>query len=333
MTNTRCSALEAHCRRVDVLAQQLAARLGWNEAGLRALSESARSHHVCFPTPELLKRLIQGVWGGPQPSAASAGIAPVAGEMARLLELSCLFVERWEYAHFEPVTYGQVVEEMRRLAEDGFFEAGHVDVLGALPLATPAEVLEIARGARFGLCDGLLTPSLLRPLFEGARGEALWQHSLEVARTSQAIAHLSGRVPPDDAYRAGLLHDVGRLAIAALGSDVPARHDRLLEQQVECVFADLLLCGTDHAATGAEILRRWRVAPHIVEAVECHHQPECSEGALASALSLAEHWSGSQEDLPSLARIRFALDKLGLQPQDTRRLAVPDNSNREPIPH
>lgn len=237
--------------------------------------------------------------------------------MERLVELSCLFVERWEYAPFEPVTFEDVVEEMGRLAADGFFEASHVRILRNLPGVDLGQIREIA--ARLRAPRGNMPPlEAIAAVFGAARAEGLWRHSLEVAHTAKTIAALSGRAVPDDAFLAGLLHDVGRLAMTYLNAGLAARHEWLIEQQVECVFADLLVCGFDHAAAGAEVLRWWRLPAGIIHAVERHHQPEASEGGLASALSLAEHWSGSQEDLPSLGRIRFALDRLGLEPGDAR---------------
>ncbi len=82
------------------------------------------------------------------------------------------------------------------------------------------------------------------------------------------------------------------------------------------------MCGLDHTAIGAEILRHWLMPVDLIDSVEHHHQPERGSSPLASVLYLAEYWSGSQEDLPSLARLRFALDQLEMKPEDTVLLSA-----------
>ncbi len=372
-------ALEAHCRRVDALAVELARRLRWEEARQIALRESVKSHHVCFPDPRFLQRVIHGVWGGE--SGGSPSTPPkTTREMASLLELCCLFVERWEYSHFEPVTFDQVVEELSCLAADGFFEQSHVLALARVPsasfselqqiihrlpvfpiaaikamhlaadpfasmarleevVATDAvlagEILRAANSPAFSpampirsirqsalwigmpTCCRVITAAALRPVFRAPNATALWTHSLEIARLSESVARLSGKVPPEQAFLTGLVHDAGRLALAGLPARLVARHTEMVQAEVETVFADVMTCGFDHMAIGGEILRHWHMPVDMIDAVTHHHQPENGSTPLASVLYLAEYWSGSQEDLPSLPRLRFAFDQLGLQPKDT----------------
>ncbi|MBR2207637.1 MAG: HDOD domain-containing protein, partial [Synergistaceae bacterium] len=44
------------------------------------------------------------------------------------------------------------------------------------------------------------------------RGE-LWRHSLMVAYTSRELARITGKVPMEDAYVGGLLHDIGKVIL------------------------------------------------------------------------------------------------------------------------
>ncbi len=96
----------------------------------------------------------------------------------------------------------------------------------------------------------------------------------------------------DEAYVAGLLHDVGGLV---LDQYLP----RVLEQ-VQAVArekglpaseAETLVLRMDHGEIGAHLLRRWNLPESIVVAVEFHHQPENapSEGrTLAQAVHLSD---------------------------------------------
>lgn len=160
----------------------------------------------------------------------------------------------------------------------------------------------------------VIMTQVLRPLFASARLRQLWKHSLEAAVKAERLAVVCGRVPPEEAFLAGLVHDIGRLALERLaGADWEA-YRRWRERGSDAVFAELLLCGFDHGAAGAEILRSWSFPAHLVEGVQYHHRPEVSAALWACLLHLAECWSGAEgdEDLPSAERLERAMKRLGL---------------------
>lgn len=77
----------------------------------------------------------------------------------------------------------------------------------------------------------------------------LWLHSITTACAATVLARRCGE-SPDDAYTAGLLHEVGWLLGCGAGSTQP---------------------GDDHAAIGARLLSRWNLPDRIVAAVNLHH--------------------------------------------------------------
>lgn len=157
----------------------------------------------------------------------------------------------------------------------------------------------------------VLIAAVFQPLFASTGLRGLWRHSLEVSELAERLAESTGRVLPEEAFLAGLVHDVGRLALqTASGEDVIA-YTRMLEKGCEPVFAEMVLCGFDHGSAGAGVLRFWSFPEHLAQGVEDHHRPEHSESELAAILYLAEFWSGSEEDLPSAARLRRALKRTG----------------------
>ena len=96
--------------------------------------------------------------------------------------------------------------------------------------------------------------------------ERLWQHSLETGAAARAIA-FSENLPPakaDEAFLAGVLHDVGKVVYAtraaALSNDT---------QTVD--FAAQM--DAHHAEVGAYLLGLWGFPNSIVEAVAFHHTP------------------------------------------------------------
>ncbi|PKN58775.1 MAG: hypothetical protein CVU56_04255 [Deltaproteobacteria bacterium HGW-Deltaproteobacteria-14] len=122
--------------------------------------------------------------------------------------------------------------------------------------------------------------------------EGLWRHSI---RCAAAAARLSSRtaVSPGIAYTAGLMADIGKLALA---QPLRERWDEVrarLEADADCAF-DVLedeLLGADHAEIGAEMIRRWTLPPAIVAAVAHHHHPSAAPAkhrAIANVIHVAD---------------------------------------------
>lgn len=212
------------------------------------------------------------------------------------------------------------VSEVEKLVSADQVLAGRLIQAANSSLYSPARKIASLRQAiaYIGLeaARKVLMAGVFRPLFASAGLKGLWRHSLEVSQLAEYLAAATGRLSPDEAFLAGLVHDVGRLTLATSpGEDVLA-YARMLEQGCEPVFAEMVLCGFDHGHAGAGVLRCWSFPEHLVQAVEDHHRPEQSDSELAAILYLAEFWSGSDEDLPSACRLRAALERSGLSWDD-----------------
>ncbi|HZR99600.1 MAG TPA: response regulator [Chloroflexota bacterium] len=102
--------------------------------------------------------------------------------------------------------------------------------------------------------------------------EALQRHSLLVARLATKL--LAGRQPADDAFVAGMLHDVGKLVLVtrlpeqaaaiAAGAAQTGRPWHVMEEEV---------LGVTHAEIGAYLLGLWGLPQQTVEALAYHHTP------------------------------------------------------------
>jgi putative nucleotidyltransferase with HDIG domain len=149
-------------------------------------------------------------------------------------------------------------------------------------------------------------------LFSSVSLRDLWRHSLEVARVCERLATSAHGVNREEAFLAGLVHDIGRLTISRLPG-ARAAYGRLLEKGCEPVIAELFLLGCDHGETGAEVLRLWDFPVHLVDAVANHHQPENARNQLALLLHLAESRCAPEESMPSPV-LRGAMDKVGVAP-------------------
>ncbi|HUA63850.1 MAG TPA: HDOD domain-containing protein [Verrucomicrobiae bacterium] len=156
----------------------------------------------------------------------------------------------------------------------------------------------------------------MRPLLSIPKLEGLWPHSIEVADLAEQLAERSGAIDPGEAYLAGLLHDVGRIALGATTLYDAARLQGLEESGCPTVYAEDLILHTNHGALGAQIALTWKLPGRLVAAIEHHHRPEVSSEVLPSLLYLAEYQTGSVEDLTSNARLRLALSTTGLTERD-----------------
>jgi putative nucleotidyltransferase with HDIG domain len=110
------------------------------------------------------------------------------------------------------------------------------------------------------------------------RLEELWAHAITVAVCAKAMAGRMRACDPDEAFTAGLLHDVGRLVIAVRFRDMywdtvgGADESEAVEQRERETF------GVDHAEVGGWLLEAWALPPIIVESVRQHHDPEARAG-------------------------------------------------------
>ena len=103
----------------------------------------------------------------------------------------------------------------------------------------------------------------------------LWEHSIGVAVGAEQIATDLRLKSPDHAFTAGMLHDIGKIA---LGTFVEVDIDSILKitKQEETSFevAEQQVLGIDHAEAGATLLEHWGFPSSVVEACQWHHQPE-----------------------------------------------------------
>ncbi len=96
--------------------------------------------------------------------------------------------------------------------------------------------------------------------------DQLWQHSLQTGAAARAIA-FAENLPPvkaDEAFLAGVLHDVGKVVFATRAPSIhkPAAGEDLASQMQ-----------AHHAEVGAYLLGLWGFPNSIVEAVAFHHAP------------------------------------------------------------
>lgn len=158
----------------------------------------------------------------------------------------------------------------------------------------------------------------VNPVPHGTLG-ILHSHSLTVAKLAQDLAPPSMK---QDAFVAGLVHDVGCIILAAtLPKAMKAVRDEVArgERPAHEIETDLL--GVSHADVGAYLLSLWGIPYAVVDAVAHHHEtPAVGPGevrlahlvAVADALSVAHDPTGATSEGPSVSLEPAFLDACGL---------------------
>ncbi|MDD5298167.1 MAG: HDOD domain-containing protein [Rhodocyclaceae bacterium] len=143
--------------------------------------------------------------------------------------------------------------------------------------------------------------------------KGFWRHSLGVALCAGQLAHHS-HVAPDRAYLAGLLHDIGRLALATC-FPAEVREMQAYRSHYDCyVFeAERDVLGLDHTDAGRVLARHWHFPVMIQDAIGSHHAPEAEEStSLAGLIHVADAMAhaldlGHEEDdmVPLLSAVAW----------------------------
>lgn len=128
--------------------------------------------------------------------------------------------------------------------------------------------------------------------FPIAEARPFWLHSLGTACAARAIARLTGLTPSDDAFVMGLLHDIGKLALA---EHLPEAY-RLVRARVArdgglIRDAEVAELSCDHAAVGSFLCGHWSLPIEFRSAIAGHHDLDRGDGQhqpWAACLHLAD---------------------------------------------
>ena len=99
-----------------------------------------------------------------------------------------------------------------------------------------------------------------------------WKHSLTAAVMARDIAVKMKHPHVEEAYLAGLLHDVGRLGLMAAAPQEYAVNFHAKDDAKLCWVEQRTLQIT-HAEAGAAIIERWQMDSFLADAVQYHHEP------------------------------------------------------------
>lgn len=153
----------------------------------------------------------------------------------------------------------------------------------------------------------------------GFDGVGLWKHQLRTATIARELTAVllsqaeSGKTPkeetlsmqPDEAYVAGLLHDIGKVFLAAIRPKIWTAIEEISEESgLSFVEAEDAYWGMDHALIGAQVLHHWKLPLLLTDTINWHHAPTVAPAfkpeskMLAAANLIAHHQEAEKGEIP-----------------------------------
>jgi len=232
---------------------------------------------------------------------------PISSEVLKeALTRACALQDLMQNAHVKslisrvgtlpslPATYNELQRRLQNLD----CPLGDIADVIAQDLAMSAKVLQLVNSSFFGFYKRIDSPvravnllgidivkalvlvvgifNELKPVAETSFSmQNLLEHSLGVAELSRKIvqAETDVKEEADNAFLAGLVHDIGKLLLLSSVGQEYAEVIRLTkEQEVEFFQAEEQTLNADHAAAGGYLMGIWGLPGPVVEAVAFHHR-------------------------------------------------------------
>ena len=205
-----------------------------------------------------------------------------------------------------------VVLEVQRLMDAPDTSAQDIANLLARDPALAVRILKLANSPYYGFRRriGNLTQAIVILGFQAVRNLMLtasvmdsfgaddhvdyarfWGDAVSTAVTANELARLANTPHADEAYIAGLLHDVGRLLLAQNVPHLLEEVQQRIDDGEESWSAHRAVLGVHHSEIGHRIAASWGLPPTLSDAIRDCHQPRSGEGI------------GSPADVLCLARI------------------------------
>lgn len=177
-----------------------------------------------------------------------------------------------------------IAAQCLKMANSPLYGARHVENIG-----TAVSILGLRRVQSI-----LLTCSLNKAVPKdrwGVDPTVFWRHSLGCALVTRKLAEAIGYPDLEQAYLAGLLHDLGIIVSSIICPD-GFRHALKLaaSREVPLNVCEAEEMGFTHCETGSIIAKQWRLSDDVSEVIESHHllDPQRSISPLAGMVHISD---------------------------------------------
>lgn len=220
-------------------------------------------------------------------------------------------------------TLPEVTMKIIKLVEDPESTAQDLNKVISNDPALGARILKVVNSAFYGLpgqigsinraivllglnaVKNIAIAASLAKLFRGGKitptfdARDLWQHSIATATATRLLSNKAGLGLPDEAFLAGLIHDIGIMV------EIQARRPKFIEalEKVEaegCTLreAEFECIGATHEMFGAGLCKLWKFPVSFQYVTGFHHHPmDLAEKnrTLACLVHISDHIAGKME--------------------------------------
>jgi HD-like signal output (HDOD) protein len=212
-------------------------------------------------------------------------------------------------------TLPEITLKIIRLVEDPDSTAQDLNNIISNDPALGARILKVVNSAFYGLpgqigsinraivllglnaVKNIAVAASLAKLFRGGQisphfnARDLWHHSIGVATTTRLLADRAGLGLPDEAFLAGLIHDLGLMVeVQARRTKFVAALDRKNSEDITLREAETAVLGANHEQFGAALCQTWKFPLSFVYVTGYHHHP----------------WDLAEENRPLTALVHIA---------------------------
>lgn len=160
------------------------------------------------------------------------------------------------------------------------------------------------------------------PLPKNFDGKKIWRHQVKTAIIAKALASAAAKgigmaggrpdtslvMDPDEAYVAGLLHDIGKVFLASGRPLIwEAIEKASLDGKLSFHEAEEAYWNMDHSVIGSHVLHYWRLPLLLTEPINWHHAPHLATTfapetrLLAAANAIAHEGVNTEGAIPATA--------------------------------
>ncbi len=155
----------------------------------------------------------------------------------------------------------------------------------------------------------------------------LWNHSLSVAIGAKIIAESKYPALKNEAYTAGLIHDVGKIILDPYVLMLKDQIELYMEKEEKTYLeAEDHFFSFNHADVASGICEKWNIPEFLANAIKCHHSPAKSQkNELAYILHMADQSArllgeGYDDDDFLYTLEAGTMDFLGLKQEDVSKI-------------